>query len=191
MSPIIYKNAVIQKQAEANSDNGVIMHLSFLLFENKFKIVFKKRYDAKIMQITFVALYENHKEMHSPICKMIIIAKNWAGIIDIAIILNFFGKTLSCPPIINSPNGKPQMARIVIASMHRKKIAPVIAITIPITMNYIMQVKITQEIKAIKNAAHRQRIQMCKSSRTRVELNRACRVVLFTVQRLAFHQLAT
>ena len=41
-----------------------------------------------------------------------------------AITLNFLGKILCCPPIINSPKGKPQATRTVIAAITPNNTAP-------------------------------------------------------------------
>lgn len=40
---------------------------------------------------------------------------------------NFLGKTLYCPPIVNSPNGNPKMIRIDKKIMNEKTLAPTIA----------------------------------------------------------------
>ena len=54
-----------------------------------------------------MALKENHKEIKPPACKIIIIAKIWIATEMTAATLNFLGKILCCPPIVNSPKGKP------------------------------------------------------------------------------------
>ena len=44
-----------------------------------------------------------------------------------AIILKRFGRTLCCPPIVNSPKGKPQATRTVRIAMTENIIAAIIA----------------------------------------------------------------
>ena len=41
-----------------------------------------------------------------------------------AITLNFLGKILCCPPIVNSPKGKPQATRTVIVDISPNNAAP-------------------------------------------------------------------
>ena len=48
---------------------------------------------------------------------MIIIAKIWITTEMTAATLNFLGKILCCPPIVNSPKGKPQATRTVIVAI--------------------------------------------------------------------------
>lgn len=45
-----------------------------------------------------------------------------------AITLNFLGKILCCPPIVNSPKGKPQATRTVIVAITPNNTAPNIEI---------------------------------------------------------------
>jgi len=45
--------------------------------------------------------------------------------INSAIILNFNGKILSCPPIVNSPKGKPKISRTVNMLIIENKIAAI------------------------------------------------------------------
>ncbi len=87
-----------------------------------------ERYIAITIQIIFVILSENHNGINPLICK-IIITKNICKIsCPTKIILNFFGKTLYCPPIVNSPKGKPQIKRIDITITIKKALTPIIAI---------------------------------------------------------------
>ena len=64
------------------------------------------------MPIIFVTVYENHKGINSPICKRIITKNNCKISCVTNTIFNFWGKTLYCPPIVNSPNGNPQRIKI-------------------------------------------------------------------------------
>ena len=79
---------------------------------------------AKKKQIYLVTLKENHKEIKPPACKMIIIAKIWIATEITATTLNFLGKILCCPPIVNSPKGKPQATRTVIVAVTPNNTAP-------------------------------------------------------------------
>lgn len=80
------------------------------------------------MQIIFVMLSENHNGINPPTCK-IIITKNICKISCITkIILSFLGKTLYCPPIVSSPNGKPQIIRNDNIITIEKTLAPIIAV---------------------------------------------------------------
>lgn len=82
------------------------------------------------IQIIFVVLSENQNGINLPICN-IITTKNICKISCITkIILNFFGKTLYCPPIVNSPNGKPQIIRNDNTLTIEKTLAPIIAIIV-------------------------------------------------------------
>lgn len=82
------------------------------------------------MPIIFVTLCGNNNGMNSPICK-IISTKNICKIICIInTILNLGGKTLYCPPIVNSPNGNPQMIRNDNIITIEKDPAPIIDIII-------------------------------------------------------------
>ena len=102
-----YYNATIQKHIAANKESGVIIYFSFLLLEIKFITVFKERYTAITIPIILVVPGENHNDTKPPnwsitttkrICRINCVAKA---------ILNFLGKTLYFPPIVNSPNGSP------------------------------------------------------------------------------------
>lgn len=120
-------SAVIQKQTVATNESGVIMYFSFLLFETKFITVFSDRYAAITTPIIFVMPAENHNGMNPPICK-IIITKNTCKISCAAnTILSFLGKTLCCPPIVSSPNGKPHMMSIDNAITSENAVAPMMA----------------------------------------------------------------
>ena len=79
---------------------------------------------AKKKQIYLVTLKENHKEIKPPACKMIIIAKIWIATEITATTLNFLGKILCCPPIVNSPKGKPQITKTVIVAITPNNTAP-------------------------------------------------------------------
>lgn len=61
---------------------------------------------------------------NSPACKTITMAKNCITTDTEAMILNGLGRILCCPPIVNSPSGNPQAARIVITTMIKNKLAP-------------------------------------------------------------------
>ena len=69
---------------------------------------------------------EKHKEIKPPACKMITIAKIWIKNEMTAATLNFLGKILCCPPIVNSPKGKPQATRTVIVAITPNNTAPII-----------------------------------------------------------------
>lgn len=132
---IIYKsfytyNAVIQKHIAETKESGVIIYFSFLLFDMKFITVFIERYIAITMPIIFVILFENHNGINPPNCK-IVITKNICKISCVTkTALNFLGKTLYCPHIVNSPNGNPQIIRIDSTITIAKVLAPIIAIII-------------------------------------------------------------
>lgn len=82
-----------------------------------------------ISSITYNAVIQNHNGINPPICK-IIITKNICRITcPTKTILNFFGKTLYYPPIVNSPKGTPQIKRTDIIITIKKVLAPIIAIT--------------------------------------------------------------
>ena len=63
-------------------------------------------------------------EIKPPACKIITIAKTWIATEMTAITLNFLGKILCCPPIVNSPKGKPQATRTVIVTITPNNTAP-------------------------------------------------------------------
>ena len=63
-------------------------------------------------------------EIKPPACKIIIIAKTWIAAEITATTLNFLGKILCCPPIVNSPKGKPQATRTVIITITPNNTAP-------------------------------------------------------------------
>lgn len=118
---------VIQKHIAEIAESGVIIYFSFLLLETKFINVLSERYIAITIQIIFVVLSENHSGINSPTCK-IIITKNICKIsCVIKTILSFLGKTLYCPPIVNSPNGNPQIIRNDNIITIEKTLAPIIA----------------------------------------------------------------
>ena len=79
---------------------------------------------AKKKQIYLVTLKENHKEIKPPACKIIIIAKIWMATEMTAATLSFLGKILCCPPIVNSPKGKPQATSTVIMAIIPNNTAP-------------------------------------------------------------------
>lgn len=92
--------------------------------------MFSERYAAIIMQIILVTLPENHSGINPPICK-IITTKNICKMSCVTkMILNFLGKTLYCPPIVNSPNGNPQIMRNDSIITIEKTLAPIIAVII-------------------------------------------------------------
>lgn len=76
----------------------------------------------------FVILYGNHNDTNPPICKIITTKKICKMSCVTNIILNFFGKTLYDPPIVNSPNGKPQIMRNDNTITIEKALAPIIDI---------------------------------------------------------------
>ena len=73
-----------------------------------------------------MSLKDNHKEIKPLAYKIIIIAKIWIATEMAATTLNFLGKIFCCPPIINSPKGKPQATRTVIVAIIPNNTAPII-----------------------------------------------------------------
>lgn len=103
------------------------MHFSFLLFDTKFMTVFNERYTAITMQIILVTFFENHNGKKPPICKITITKNNCQINCVTKTILNFWGKTLYWPPIVNSPNGKPHIIKTDNMITTENVIAPIIA----------------------------------------------------------------
>ena len=91
-------------------------------------MVFKERYTAITIPIIFVTLCENHCETYPPICKTMTTKNTSRTSCVTNSILNFFGKTLYCPPIVNSPNGNPQIISIDNIITIEKVHAPIIDI---------------------------------------------------------------
>lgn len=126
----IFYSVIIQKHTAEIAESGVMIYFSFLLLDIKFIIVLNERYTAMMIQIIFVTFSENHNGISPPICN-IMTTKNICKISCITkIILSFLGKTLYCPPIVNSPNGKPQTIRNDNTITIEKTPAPIIAIMV-------------------------------------------------------------
>ena len=89
-----------------------------------FIIVFNDRYAAKKKQIYLVTVKGNHKGIKPPACKIIIMAKIWIATEMTAATLKFLGKILCCPPMVNSPRGKPQATRTVMIAITPNNTAP-------------------------------------------------------------------
>ena len=111
------------------------MHFSFLLFDTKFMTVFNERYTAITMQIILVTFSENHNGKKPPICKITITKNIWRINCVTKTSLNFLGKTLYCPPIVNSPNGNPHIIKTDNMITTENVIAPIIA-TIISSINF-------------------------------------------------------
>lgn len=120
---------IIQKHIDKIAEIGVMIYFSFLLLEIKFITVFNERYTAITIQIILVTLFENHRGINPPICKIMITKNICKMSCPNKISLNFFGKILYCPPIVNSPKGKPQIMRIDNVITANKILAPIIAAT--------------------------------------------------------------
>ena len=118
---------IIQKHIDKIAEIGVMIYFSFLLLEIKFITVFNERYTAITIQIILVTLFENHRGINPPICKIMITKNICKMSCPNKISLNFFGKILYCPPIVNSPKGKPQIMRIDNVITANKTLAPLIA----------------------------------------------------------------
>ena len=126
----IFYSVIIQKHTAEIAESGVMIYFSFLLLDIKFIIVLNERYTAMMIQIIFVAFSENQNGISPPICN-IMTTKNICIISCITkTILSFLGKTLYRPPIVNSPNGKPQTIRNDNTITIEKTPAPIIAIMV-------------------------------------------------------------
>ena len=123
---VIY-NAIIQKHIDKIIEIGVMIYFSFLLLETRFITVFNERYTAITIQIILVVLFENHRGMNPPICKIMITKNICKTSCPTKMNLNLFGKILYRPPIVNSPKGKPHIMRIDNIITTKKILAPTIA----------------------------------------------------------------
>lgn len=102
-------------------------YFSFLLLEKKFIIVLSDKYIAYPIQIFPVTFAENQSDRNPPACNIINMANICISKNTSATIRRLGDRTLDCPPMVNSPKGKPHINNIVITNTTNNKRAPIIA----------------------------------------------------------------